>query len=163
MTTENKTAIKPEITDLEKKISEAMKMDIKDNVGICTVEDGLYVKMLPEGITEDHVRTIQKYNSQLAAASLLAVGNVAVPAMREHSNLNKVSLEFPTVDKDHIDVNFDRSRQVPSRDENNVPNGTKTKYGSAQVSYSMYGTSSHGQLLAVKKMLAEQAMEAFGK
>lgn len=155
-----KSAIKPEIVEMAASISKVMTLD--KSTGIATCEEGTYKNLLPEGLTEEIVVAVQDYNGKMAAAASLALGNAAIPAMTKNKDLNKATLTLPTVGKDYIGVNFDRSRQVPARDENNQPCGTKTKFGSTSAEYSMYATGSRGQLLAVKKELAEQALAAFG-
>ena len=157
----DKTVIKPEVLEMSELISASLTMDKK--TGKCSVPDNLYVSLLPEGITEDVVRTLQKHNGTVVAAAAHAVGEAAIPVMKKDKELDNVTLEMKTVDKDAIGVSFDRSRQVPSRDENNKPNGTRTKFGSTSVEVISYNAKNRGQLKAVKELLAEQAHKAFGK
>jgi hypothetical protein len=157
----DKSPIKQEITELSEQIAAVMTMDKK--TGVCTVPDGIYVKLLPAGITEEIVKDVQTYNSNFATAAALTVGEAAIPVMKKDKELLNASLEIKTVGKDTIGVSFDRSRQVPSRDENNQPNGTKTKFGSTSVEIVSYGAKTRGQLKLVKEMLAEKAFASFGK
>jgi hypothetical protein len=152
--------INQEILDLEQMLAKVMTLDKK--TGKIEIEEGTYVKFLPEGITEEQVKSVQAYNSLMATAAGLAVGNMAIPTMTKDAELNKVTLTLPTVGKDYIGISFDRSRQVPARDDNNQPCGTRTKFGNLSVEHAMYSTKSRGQLLAVKTLLGEQAMASFG-
>ncbi|EKD22716.1 MAG: hypothetical protein ACD_84C00001G0008 [uncultured bacterium] len=159
-TPEKKPVIKQHILDLSAEIAKGLKIDPKSDV--VTVEEGLYVKLLPENLTKEQVIAVQEYNTRIAAAALHAVGTMAIPVMKKNADMKNISMSMPTVLKDSISVRIDRSRQVPDRDENNQVVGTKEKFGSSFVEYCMYGVGSRGQIKAVKTLLSEQAMAAFG-
>lgn len=154
------TVIKQDILDLEKLLAKEMTIG-KD--GVITVAEGTYIKLLPASVTEEQALELQAYNTRLAAAATLAVGNMAIPAIKKDKALDRVTMNMTTLGKDYLAVTFDRSRQVPSRDADNVPNGTKDKFGMTTVEYGMYGAKSRGELLKVKTMLSEMATAAFGK
>lgn len=156
-----KSNIKPEIVALADKVKALMNMDKKS--GIATVADDTYTKLMPEGLTKEIVEQVQTYNSQLVAAGALALGEAAIPVMKKNDAVDRATLTIPMVGKDYIGLSFDRSRQVPSRDADNNPNGTRTKFGSTSAEIVQYGTKSRGQLLNVKNLLGEKAAEAFGK
>lgn len=124
MTTVNETAvkstIKQDILDLSASLTKVMTIDSK--TGSVTVEPETYVKLLPEGLSKEQVIQVQDYNSRLAAAAAHAVGMLAIPVMKKNKDLDRASMSMGTVGKDTLSVNFDRSRQVPSRDEHNQPN-----------------------------------------
>jgi len=159
---EHKATIKPEIQELSDRIGKLITIEKKNDQGVVVVQDGAYLSLLPENLTKETVEAVQEFNGKMAAASALAVGTAAIPIMKKDQNLANVTMSMPTVGKDFIGVNFQRERQVPARDENNQPAGTKTKFGSTSVEYGMYSTKSRGALLSVKTLLAEQAMAAFG-
>lgn len=152
--------IKPEIRATADLLKAEIALDKKS--GIATVDAGTYIKLLPPGLTKDIVEAVQAYNTQIVAAGALALGEMAIPVMKKDANLDRATLTIPMTGKDYIGVSFDRSRQVPSRDADNNPNGTKTKFGSTTTEIAMYGTKSRGQLMQVKNLLGELAVAAFG-
>ncbi len=156
-----KSTIKPEIQKLADALTKEMTFDKK--TGIISVDAGTYVKLMPADLTKDMAEKVQAYNNQLVAAGALAVGTMAIPVMKKDENLDKVTMVVPMIGKDYAGFAFDRSRQVPSRDADNNPNGTKTKFGSTSVEMVAYGTKTRGQLSNVKTLLGELAAEAFGK
>jgi hypothetical protein len=161
MTTETISKILPEVREK----AEELKKEIPPasiKAGSVTVDKATYVRLMPANVTEEMVENVQAYNSLLVAAGSLAIGELAIPAMKKDKALDRITLTIPMTGKDYIGVAFDRSRQVPSRDAENNPNGTKTKFGSTSVEIAMYGTKSRGQLLIVKNELAELAKAAFG-
>ena len=151
--------IKKEVVDLAAVLKKEIKVDNK--TGIATITDGIYEKNLPDGLTKTAIEQLQAYNTRMAAAATLAVGEIGCDTFKKHKDLDSIDLEVPLIGKDRLNISFDRSRQVPLRGENGVT-GTQTKYGSASVSYDMYGTGPRGELKKVKQYLAEQALAAFG-
>lgn len=145
--------IKKEVIDLSEKIGAELKIS-KD--GSVERPDDLYEKLLPEGITMEQLKGIQAHNTDFIAAATHAFGQAATPVMKKNAELNSISLDIPTVGKDSLSLQFDRSKQVPNGD-----GGMQTKYGSVSVKYDMYGAGSRGQLKAVKQYLAEEAAKAF--
>jgi len=164
MANEQKSPIKSEIQDLSDRIGKTLKIDkeVVSGVAKATIPDTTYIDNLPEGITKEVVEQVQTYNTQMGSALALALGSAAIPAMKKNADISSVEVKMPVVGKDYIAVDFTKERQVPSRDENNQPNGTKSKFGNTTVEYGMYGMTSRGQLLAVKTLLTDQAMAAFG-
>lgn len=157
---ENKgPVLKEETKELAKSIQKELKLDGEK----ITCPEDLYTKTLPEGITPDIIKTISKHNANIVAAAGLAVGMISNEAMKKDKKIERITMEMPTVGKDHIDFNYDRSREVPARDENGNPAGTRSKLGSLTVNMTNYAAKPHGQLNAVKRFLSEQAIEAFGK
>lgn len=148
--------IKQEVLDLAAKLKAGITIG-KD--GQATVEEGLYEKHLPEGVSMESLTTIQKHNSLFIAASAEAVGSQAIAAMKKNAELAQISVGIPIVGKDSLDITFQRERHIPSASGDE---GTIVKYGSLQAKYNMYGTGSRGQLLKVKQDLSERATSAFG-
>jgi hypothetical protein len=151
--------VKQDIINIAAAIKKDMTLDAK--TGVITVNKDLYERLLPEGLTKDTIELVQQHNTEFAAAAGLAIGEVAIPAMKKHKELERVSVSIPTVQKDAFNLNFDRSRQVPDR--NAEGGGTKTKFGSLGVEFQMYGAKSRGQLGKVKEHLSSLALDALGK
>jgi hypothetical protein len=85
--------------------------------------------------------------------------------MQANKELERSTLELPTIGKDGFDFTYDRSRQVQTPERNadgSVTAGTKTAFGSLRVGYKTYGTKSRGELLKVKEQLANDAAKVFG-
>lgn len=158
--TEKKSSVKIDTVDLSNKLSEAITLDKKS--GVATIDPETYVKLLPAGLTKTNVEALRAYDSHILAAGAHALGKLSIPVMKKDANLDKTTLTIPMTGKDYIGISFDRSRQVPSRDENNQPNGTKTKFGAVSAEIVLYGAKTRGQLAAVKSELTEMAAAAFG-
>ena len=158
---EAKSGVKPEVRDMAKRVTEIFEIDKKTGATVPTA--GAYVQLAPAHLTKQIFEDVQAYNNLFLAAGALALGEAAIPVMKKNADLDKVTLTIPMIGKDYMGFAFDRERQVPSRDADNNPNGTKTKYGSMSVEIVSYGTKTRGQLSQVKAELGELAMAAFGK
>ena len=147
--------IKQEVLDLAKLLKAGITI-AKD--GSASVEEGLYEKHLPEGVTMEQLKEVQKHNNNFIAAAAHAFGDESITIMKKNAEVSAVSLSIPTVGKDSLDLSFQRERSIPNANGE----GTNVKYGSLQAKYNMYGTGSRGQLLKVKQELSERATAAFG-
>jgi hypothetical protein len=150
------TEIKSDIVSLSKTLKG--KITIGDN-GVATVEPGTYVALLPEGISEDNVKQLQSFHSELAAAATLATGELAVPYMKKNKTVTQVELSIPMVGKDALDVTIKREKTVinPTNKEQ-----SSTVYGAATAGFTVYSTRPRGEMAKVKSHLAELAMKALG-
>ncbi len=147
--------IKPEVLELSKKLKAGITIT-KD--GSASVADGIYEQNLPEGVSMDTLKEIQKHNNTFIAAAAHAFGTEAIGTMKKNAEVSAVSLSIPTVGKDSLDLSIQRERPIPNANGE----GTTVKYGSLQAKYNMYGAGSRGQLLKVKQELSEAASAAFG-
>jgi hypothetical protein len=155
-------AVKQEVLDMSEKLRQHAKIDPKTGE-ITGLTAATYVSLLPADVTEEQAKSLQVHHATMVAAAAHAVGHLAIPVMKKQKDIDKVSMVIPMIGKDFLAVDFDRSRQVPARDADNNPSGTKTKFGSVSVNYEVYGTGTRGQLKAVKQELSELATAAFGK
>ena len=80
--------------------------------------------------------------------------------MKKHEKLDNIKLVMPLIGKDTLNVSFDRSRSVPSGNDDGV---TKLAYGSVSARFDQYSAGNRGDYKRVKTMLAEKANEAFDK
>jgi hypothetical protein len=149
------TEIKSDILELSKTLKGKIK--IGEN-GVATVEEGTYVSLLPEGVTEDNARKLQSFHSELAAAATLATGELAVPYMKKHKDVVSVDLTIPMIGKDSLDVNIKREKTVT----NPQSKEQSTVYGAATAGFTVYSTRPRGEMAKVKSHLAELAMKALG-
>lgn len=156
--------VKPEVIDMYTALRADSTIDVPKGATTAKVEvaKGVYGRLLPEGITQEIVETVRNHDTLFAAATGLLVGEVGTDQMIKHKQLERVTVEIPTVGKDSFSATFDRSRQVPDR---NAEGGatTRTKYGSLGVEMNFYGAKSRGQLLKVKEHLGARAAEALDK
>jgi hypothetical protein len=152
--------IKKPVTDLAAAFKKEITLDAK--TGIATITPDTYEKLLPATITKESIEALQEYNSNVVAAATLALGELSIPAMKKHKDLDDVKLEIPMIGKDTLNVSFARARQVPNPQRGDGDPATLTKFGSASVSFDMYSTGPRGELKKVKALLTEQAKAAFG-
>jgi hypothetical protein len=150
--------IKDTITGLAKQLKVAIKIDPK--TGTATIEEGAFVKHLPEGLTEDHVKKLGQYTTDVVAAGALAFGELAIDVMKKHKDLPRCELEVPITGKDTIGFTFDRSYET-----NAAPGSPEkvTKYGRVRAEVNHYAAGNVGEFKKVKNHLAELAMKAMAK
>lgn len=149
------TEIKTDVLELSKTLKGRIK--IGEN-GVASIEPGTYVSLLPEGVTEDNVKKLQSFHSELAAAATLATGELAVPYMKKNKDVASVDLSIPMIGKDSLDVNIKREKTVT----NPTTKEQSTVYGAATAGFSVYSTRPRGEMAKVKSHLAELAMKALG-
>jgi hypothetical protein len=146
--------IKKEVLDKSARIQEGLVMD-KD--GVLKASDGLYASLLSGRVTVEQIEFLQEDNTEILAAAAHAVGVVGTKAMQKDENLQKVTLELPTVGKDNFNFTFSRSTMVRDGAVGDKDAGMKPKYGTMRVGVDTYASGSHGQMSAVKTFLSEDA------
>ena len=148
--------ISPEV----KAMADAIKKEIKIEGGTAVVPSDLYVKTLPEGLSEEQVKAVQKHNSNFYPAATLAVGDLSIPVFKKDKALESVSGEFKMIGRDHFDVTINRSRE-----SRNPSNGeVSTTYGAVSATLATHGAKvSRGQMNEVKQHLQKAALAAFGE
>lgn len=152
------TQITPDVRSL----ADTFKEGISDvATGSAKSAEGLYETTLPDGLTKEIYLSFASHNTNVAAASMLALGEMATNAMAADKALEKVTLDLPTFGKDKFSLSFERSKEVVIPSQDGVT-GTKTTFGRAQVSFDQYGLGKRGQVQAVKSLLADKAKEALG-
>lgn len=158
-TTKALPEIKDNVSTLAKTIQGALSIDKETGTG--TVTPDFYVANLPEGVTAETVKSIQAYNTTMAAALTLALGRESIPVMTKNKGLEQTTVNLPTVGKDSFSATFVRS--VKTNNPFDKEAAPTDKFGSASVKYDMYGAGSRGQVKAVKENLVAEATAAFGK
>lgn len=148
--------ISPEVQALAKKITSQIKLE-GDSV---TVPADLYVTTLPDTLTEEQVKAVQAHNSNFFPAATLAVGDLAVAAMKKDKKLEAVSGAFKMVGRDHFDITVNRSKES----RNPATGETTTNFGVISASMVTHGAkASRGEMSHVKAHLQEAALKAFGE
>lgn len=151
--------VKQSITDLVAKISSDFAI-AKD--GAVTVKDGVFIRNLPEGVTEEQAVQLQQYNQNFIAAAAHTVGEAAIPVMKKNKELMDINVNIPTIGKDSIDIGFNRERMVHVPNAKEGAPSSQPKYGSLTISVNQYGTEiKKGDLKKIKIALAEKAQAAF--
>ena len=158
MSEEVKKGVAAVVLDLSKKIITELSVQ-KD--GTTNVADGLYVKTLPEGLTEDTVKAVSKHNGNFIAATAHAIGHLALDAMSKDKKLETVSAHVPTIGHDYVDVAVHRQKSFVNPQDTANP---IVKNGVLDVKYHVQsGVAKAGQLKHVRAALAEEAAKALKK
>jgi len=158
------TTVKSKITETTRSLADKLKAEITVDVTTGTVADqkSFFMDNLPEGVTPELVATYEGYKDTVVKAGGLALGEVSIDAMKANPELNRVTMTIPTVGKSYIGYAFDRSRQVPSRNDDGTT-GTREKLGALTVDVVTYGTKNRGEFAAVKNELSEMALMGLSK
>jgi hypothetical protein len=166
--------LKPETRELADKLHKVMKIDAKTGAG--TVPETWYVetldKALPEKIVEKFpgivaalpriMEHLQDHNALVTAGASLAFGEASEKVLKKHSELTKTEIEIPTIRKDGFELQYERTRQVPTRNADGTT-GTRAAYGLLRAGYHTYSADSVGELKKVKRYLSESAARVLGE
>lgn len=166
--------LKPETLEFSKQIHKAIKMDHK--TGVASIDQDFYagtlVDAVPAKIAEqfpgigEHmpaiVEGIQNHNAKVAAAGAHAFSQIAESTLKKNGDLTRATFEMPTIKKDAFEMTYDRSRTVPSRNEDGTT-GTAVQHGALRVAHRMYAAESVGELKKVKQLSVASAARAFAE
>ena len=154
MATEDKKDLKPGVKTLAAALVSGITVK---NDGTTEVQKDLYTKNLPEGLTEETVKSVSDYNNTFVAAGAYAVGELAVAAMAKHKTVDSVSAEIHMTGRDHINYTVHRQKEYP-----NPAGGDKiVKKGVVDASLHIQGgVTKSGQLKVSRELIAEMAMKA---
>lgn len=147
-----------------KAMAEVIKKEMKlGSGGVIEISPDVFAKTL-EGtaINEGQVKAIQKHTSEFFAATALAAGEIAVPAMKKDKKLDQVSVEVPVL-KDTVSHVIQRSKEVMAGMPKDGERQTKEVYGYLTSKYVNDVSGSKGEAKKVKQHIAALAEEAFGK
>lgn len=134
------------------------KITIGDK-GVATIDKAYYKELLAqEGVELASAEKLQALHSRLAPAAVHATGEVAVPYMKKHKDIEKVELSIPMLGKDSLDVTIKREKEVRNPQSGEV----STVYGVASAGFSVYSTRPRGEMAKVKEHLAGLALKALG-
>lgn len=155
-----KSNLKPETLSLSERLQAEITLDPK--TGTTQRPEDIVAKVLPEGLTIDMIERVDSFKAELVTAGAHALGVISNPAMAENADLTRTTLTLPTSGKNYIGFAYDRSRQVPTRNEDGTT-GTREKFGVVTADIVSYGTKNRGEFAKVKSELSEMALAAFGK
>jgi len=156
----NTAKISQEVMDLVAKLAPLTTLD--KSTGIATVEEGTYVKLLPEGLTQEMCEQVQDHTKNMVAAALHTLGTVSIPAFKSNKDLTDTYLSVPMIKKDSIEVKMNRVSMVPGKDADGK-DITRESFGTTSVKIDTYGVGKRGDLKKIKEMMAEEATKALGK
>lgn len=72
----------------------APKLSIDDN-GVGTTDDSLFESTLPEGVTLDTVKTVQKHITKFTDSVGLAFGEKSIETMKANKDIQRTTLRVP--------------------------------------------------------------------
>lgn len=155
-----KDDLKPEVLDLAAQLTKGIKVNPDGGI---TVEKDVFYSALPEGLTEQACKDVQKYTQNFVAAAGLTIGEQAIGVMTKNKELARVEGEVPTVGHDKAKYVFDRHYERTARNPQTGDEMQIVKQGQMGVSYTVQGAKNVGQLSKVREFLNDQAAEKFGK
>ena len=150
--------IKQNISDLANTLKQSFTLG---EGGVLTASEDFVTKALPEGLTVDNVQAVSNFLTNLTAAGQLAVGELAIDAMKADKALEYVSTTpVKLCDGLGIEWDFKRSHMVPNGDRENP--GRVEAFGRSSATISLKAVHNAGQYKLVRKHLSALATEAFG-
>lgn len=106
-----------------------------------------YVAKQPEGLTTENYIARGQYNADFAAASTLAVGDLAIEAFKADPELKVFRLDIPLPGKDHVAAKMTKSQVI----------GENIVYGATKASFEVYGETGVGQVRIAKDIMTTKA------
>jgi len=152
MSEQTEIKLKQDIVDLSKLIAGEIKIN-KD--GIVEVPEDLFEKTLPENISLNQVRDVQRHCGNVLAASLHALSEPAIDAFKKDKKLESVSMSYKVGDDVQSHV-IERSRMT------GAPGGEKTaRFGYSVSKHDVRASGSNrGELKKVRQLISNMASEA---
>lgn len=148
--------VKAHITELSSKLGQHITIDGK--TGQFTVDKDTFEKTLPEGITLEQVEKIHEHTTDLIAAGSHLIGELSIPVIKKHKDIDSTSFGFTTTGQNAFSFNFDRQGKF-----RNPTTGDETiKFGVVNAKFTSTESKNSGQYKAVRDLIASQAKEAYG-
>lgn len=145
-----------EVSALSQKLEKALKVE-KD--GTITPDKDLYKTLLPEGLTMDSVKAVQKHNSDLTSATAMAVGNLASDFLKKHKDIDEVTLDKFAFGRDFVRGSYKRAAEVSG-----IGGSSKTRHGWMTFKYSAASAGVSGAAFKrIREHHAQQGDELFGE
>lgn len=150
--------LKPETVEFSQKFREASKIEHKkgDTQAFVVTDASFYAANLPEGVTVKNIEDLQAYNAMFAAGGAHAISQMGEDYLKKHKDVTRLSADVTTVKKDGFEFTYDRSRTVPSRNEDGTT-GTAVQHGAIRVAHRAYAAESVGELKKVKQLSVASA------
>lgn len=90
------------------------KLALDEKTGVISASEDYYEASLPEGVSIDLVKKLQKHNSELLAATTLVGGEMAAKAFAGNEDLTEVSFKY-SAGHDHYNGFYTRGDTNPVR------------------------------------------------
>lgn len=149
-----KDKLDPVIRQLADNMRQNMTMEVDGKEATAVVSKDWFVNTLPDGLTQQVLEQAAQHHANALIASNLALSEAAIDACAENKELHHVTLQVPTVGKDHFAIDFTRSQQV----------GKHTVHGVTRASHEVYGAQTgSGQMRVVKDIISDRAREVLSK
>lgn len=148
------------VSDRVLALATAISADLKiGDGGVADAPKDLFEKNLPDGVTMADVKRVDNARTEFVNASLLALGQVAVPAFTGNKDLQQVSLSFQS-NKDKCTLQIDRERKFPNRmGGKDAPDIVRNLH--SNVSYKMKSVGGAGDYGRIKSHLHAQGASIF--
>jgi len=150
-----------EVIDLSKKLSQKITTGLDENnptLGVAVIDEKAYIETLPEGISEEQVKSLQKHNSNFVAAAVHALGEGhAIEFFKKNKDAQSIEMTVPLVGKDSLSMTIAREKTYPGINGN----ADVTKYIQATtLKLDTYASKNSGQLKKVRDTLAQLGQKA---
>lgn len=164
--------VSADIKALAEKIKAGISIDKTTGIGTETGGAGkLFKQNLPEGITQDMVKSVNDYTSDFVAAVTLAAGELSIDALKNNKDLEKCKTKVRTMNRNVVETSVARGRKFTDYkhgeqvlDENG--NVTDTipvdviKAGFVKTTYRASFDKNNGDLKKVRSMISLMAEDA---
>ena len=147
--------ISPEAQSMSDKMLKMITIDGKTGDG--KADEDLYVKLLPEDLSQLTMERCNNHNTAFVAAGLNAFSTLSLDAMVKHKNLDHTTLNIKMLANNEIDYSAVRSQDYHNPKS---PGDTVTKTLVTKVKLTAAPTIDTGDFSKIKKNMAEMAMEA---
>lgn len=153
----SEVTVPQEILDIAKSAKARMKAD----GGMVNLDKEHYAESLPEGLSMETVKHLQKHNANYVAGVGRAFGEVSIEAMKKDNQLKETQLST-NIGKDTVGGVFrreyEKSMGIPKDGEERK---TEKAYGQLNMSYKTHGSAgSRGGLKKVRDELNSMARAA---
>lgn len=152
------------VLELEKQLDKEVTAAGINDKGRSKVGRDVFVKNLPEGVTEKLVKTLAEYEEDYAAASLKVAGAHAEKfhSDKKNKDVAKSEFSFGMVGKDSVRVSYVPSREVPDMSEGAAKDARVMAYGVTRVQIDKFATRGKaGSVAQIRDSIAASAREAF--
>ena len=148
--------VKESVLELSKAITKEITLDKTTGIGMPA--EGIYDKLLPEGITPAIVKSLATHNHDFSAAVVHAFADLSYKAMKENKKLAQTETSVVMNHKDVVHVTIAREKDVRV-----VSSGETIKVaGKISVSMDSHVGSNSGQMSTVRKEAQAHAAKLLG-
>lgn len=107
MTDEVQKEIDPKVLEISKNMQEK-NIKINDKDGTVEVSGDPFKENLPEGVTMQMVKNVEKYNADFVAGSVDALGTAYSEALKKNPNIESVEATIKTTGRNSVDIRIEK-------------------------------------------------------